>query len=794
MQALVSVLPRGISHRAAYTIAVFISVSCVVAAFSPSIDLRTDANIASFGNDEKVDYFRLLEVDGSHLIVGAADNVFNMTIIRDGNTIRIVNSSHYFWAPTSETTKDCKQKALDQDDCHNFIRVLAMDKHTGHLLVCGTNAYKPLCRILDAKGDKKVRREFSGIGSAPLEPRHNTSFLLDGDYLYSATISDFTGADSLIFRRNINSDKNGIRTERNNLKQLNKPQFAGRIATNEHVYFFFRERTPKVESVDSFGTNGLYSRVARVCKNDAGGPEYFSNEWATFVKAQLNCSLPGAKQFFFDQIVSISNIIEVPTEIGIRRLVYATFVSDYDFLSHSVICAFDVDEIDRLFTKSDFLVSDSTKSAYYRKPREDSSLVGTCPEGTNNLTRDQMLTLKATPLMADLVPNMFKQAVGIYQGSDHYNQIAILPEVRLPEHDHRVDVLYVGTDQGNIIKFVSLRGTPRENQLADPLVKVSVMKVANAPIRRLLIFNNQYVVALTDRKVTAMPLAQCDKLTSCKACVEARDPHCGWHRHERKCVMHNSTAGLFLQDVLNGESSACKDFEAAAVLSAPVESPKSSMKLAPILSPIEKVNKTGPSQFKKHVSMPNCECADSPDLSNCPCATPGDIYASLRSSDPSNAESIEQAVTPGWHFPQWLLITILLVQLLIIIGLVVFFLWMKSKSKSAKSNVTSRPILAYDNGSPGISTRSTMGTLSSKTTTISPHPVPFTYGGSIPPETMNYEPFQHIHIDTQSEGYQSDSLGSKSGSDVASQMVGSSKPFRPTPRDMLNSVSRIDHH
>ena len=31
-----------------------------------------DQSIGTFGNEEKVDYFRLLEIEGSHLIVGAA--------------------------------------------------------------------------------------------------------------------------------------------------------------------------------------------------------------------------------------------------------------------------------------------------------------------------------------------------------------------------------------------------------------------------------------------------------------------------------------------------------------------------------------------------------------------------------------------------------------------------------------------------------------------------------------------------------------------------------------------------
>lgn len=53
--------------------------------------------------------------------------------------------------------------------------------------MCGTNAYKPLCRVLDRHGT--VMLEFIGVGLSPLDPKHNTTFYkdADSDYLYAAT-------------------------------------------------------------------------------------------------------------------------------------------------------------------------------------------------------------------------------------------------------------------------------------------------------------------------------------------------------------------------------------------------------------------------------------------------------------------------------------------------------------------------------------------------------------------------------------------------------------------------------
>ena len=59
------------------------------------------------------------------------------------------------------------------------------------------------------------------------------TFFLDGQ-LYSGTVADFSGSDSLIIR-------NQLRTEQYNLKHLNGPNFVGSVEDEDYVYFFFRE-------------------------------------------------------------------------------------------------------------------------------------------------------------------------------------------------------------------------------------------------------------------------------------------------------------------------------------------------------------------------------------------------------------------------------------------------------------------------------------------------------------------------------------------------------------------------
>lgn len=48
---------------------------------------------------------------------------------------------------------------------------------------------------------------------------------------------------------------------------------------------------------------------------------------------------------------------------------YATFVSEFNFLRHSVICAFRLEDIDRLFDRSDYVALDAERHRWVRRKR-----------------------------------------------------------------------------------------------------------------------------------------------------------------------------------------------------------------------------------------------------------------------------------------------------------------------------------------------------------------------------------------------------------------------------------------
>lgn len=64
------------------------------------------------------------------------------------------------------------------------------------------------------------------------------------------------------------------------------------------------------------------SRVARVCKNDVGGsPRVLEKQWTSFLKARLNCSVPGDSHFYFNVLRAVTGVVS----LGGRPVVLAVF-------------------------------------------------------------------------------------------------------------------------------------------------------------------------------------------------------------------------------------------------------------------------------------------------------------------------------------------------------------------------------------------------------------------------------------------------------------------------------------
>ena len=108
------------------------------------------------------------------------------------------------------------------------------------------------------------------------------------------------------------------RTIKYDSHHLDKPDFVGSYEIGEYVYFFFREIAVEYMNCGK----SVYSRIARVCKRDTGGKNILHQNWATYLKARLNCSIPGEFPYFFNEIQSVYKIPDDDTRF------YAVFTTN----------------------------------------------------------------------------------------------------------------------------------------------------------------------------------------------------------------------------------------------------------------------------------------------------------------------------------------------------------------------------------------------------------------------------------------------------------------------------------
>ena len=399
---------------------------------------------------------------------------------------------------------------------------------SSRLLVCGTNCYNPLCRhyLLDGTGQYQVEAEFSGKGYAPYDPKHNSTSLYTSDNLFAATVADFSGTDSLII-------KNNLRTEQYDYKHLNAPDFVSSLEDDDHVYFFFREAAVEFMNCGK----AIFSRVARVCKNDEGGSNRFRNRWTSFLKTRLNCSVPGEYPFYFDEIQSTSNFFPDPRD---DQIFYAVFTTSPNSILGSAVCRFSLNNLDESFS-GDFKNQERVNSNWLpmSSGQVPSPRPGQCTNDSTSIPETSLHFIKNNCLMDQSVKSRPNSPVFIKFGDGELlTKIAAqrgVSDINGIVHD----VLYLGTNRGKVIKALVHADSP---DMSTSVVEEEIQIFSETiPVLNLLIADQDPVsslIILSADNVKSIPLDRCESRTMCLDCMSSIS--CGWDTVTSTCVRHKT--------------------------------------------------------------------------------------------------------------------------------------------------------------------------------------------------------------------------------------------------------------
>ncbi|XP_063698787.1 semaphorin-2A isoform X2 [Culicoides brevitarsis] len=490
------------------------------------------------------------------LYVGAMDRVFKLDLknISKAGCER----NHILLEPTGSDVVNCVSKGKSQlFDCRNHIRVVQPMENGNRLYVCGTNAHNPKDVVIYSNLTHLPRSEYVpgiglGIAKCPYDPLDNSTAIYvengnPGDLpaLYSGTNAEFTKADTVIFRTDLynmtsgRKEYNFRRTLKYDSKWLDKPNFVGSFDIGEYVYFFFRETA--VEYINC--GKAVYSRVARVCKKDTGGKNILSQNWATYLKARLNCSINGEFPFYFNEIQAVYQLPNDKTKF------YATFTTSTNGLVGSAVCSYNIEDIKEAF-EGKFKEQASSNSAWLPvlKSKLPEPRPGTCVNDTQTLPDTVLNFIRSHPLMDKAVDH--EHATPVFYKRDLVFTKLVVDRIRIELLNQEYMVFYIGTNEGRIYKIVQfLKNGESKSKLLD------IFEIAqNEAIQVMELSQTRKSLYVgTDHRIKQIDLSMCNRrYDNCFRCV--KDPYCGWDKETNVCKPYE--LGL-LQDVGNETYDIC---------------------------------------------------------------------------------------------------------------------------------------------------------------------------------------------------------------------------------------------
>ncbi|XP_021699598.1 semaphorin-1A isoform X2 [Aedes aegypti] len=553
-------------HLHPYLIVLLVLVSCCldrIDSWTPDVLTKSyityDNTIpAFFGNS--TDYFKLLDQDDNSILIGARNALYNISLDR----LIEHPSQRVMWTSSDAHRELCTLKGKTDQDCQNYIRVYAR-LGANKIMLCGTNAYKPLCRyynLLPSNGSIAYdNNEMEALGRCPYNPLHNSTYVFTDGHLYSATVADFSGADPLIYRE-------PQRTEQYDSKQLNQPAFVSAVEHNGYVLFFFREVAVEYMNCGK----AIYSRVSRVCKNDKGGPHPLNDRWTSFLKARLNCSIPGEYPFYFDEIQSTTKTINGIYGSETNQIIYAIMTTPENAIGGSAVCAFAIQDILDAF-EGPFKWQQSINSNWLQVPQNQvpEPRPGKCVDDSRTLPKASVNFVKMHTLMDSSVPSLHARPV-FTRVSLLYRLSAITVDPQVKALDGKTyDVIFVGTNDGKVIKFVNIMSSDSTDEVKTVTISETQAFPIGTKVNEMTISKkSKKLIVISNGKIISLPLSNCNEheFKSCRKCLELQDPYCAWDDENRECrntdELHQSsrTVGRFFQrlDGLN-INEICKKYD-----------------------------------------------------------------------------------------------------------------------------------------------------------------------------------------------------------------------------------------
>ncbi|NWW97390.1 SEM3D protein, partial [Caloenas nicobarica] len=540
--------------------------------------LKSNSSRLLLASGDRLDFQALLvDEDRAWLMVGAKNHIFLLHLDHPNR-----EPEKIFWPAPREQVEHCQLAGKNvETECANFIRLL-QPFNRSHVFACGTGSYQPVCAFiqLGARGKgpgappmRLVTHSLeSGRGRCPYSPHEPfTGLLLDGE-LYSGTSSDFMGSSAAFFRTWVHgAEQSYIRTEQNQDHWLHEPAFVGAYAIpdtyNPHddkVYIFFREMAMEAGQWEQ---RHIHARVARVCKVRQNHQVWHWHSQQSPKLDQLcqtdSCHPLGAMH---DSQADRDVGVHVPSPCRAAGTLTAPYSPHSGVFSGSAVCVYSMAAVRAAFS-GPFAHKEGFDYRWVEyKGRVPYPRPGTCPsetydpllQSTKDFPDEVISFMRSHQLMWEPVYPQGRQPV-LARVNVPYRLRRLLVH-RLETESRHYDVLFLGTDEGQVLKVGLASGVSGGTEVIS-LEEISVTKVPSPILDMKLSPKRQELFVSSTHGLLQLSLYRCELYgKTCTDCCLARDPYCTWDG--KTCVPHLLTEKrrARCQDMLKSDPlSQCQD-------------------------------------------------------------------------------------------------------------------------------------------------------------------------------------------------------------------------------------------
>uniref|UniRef100_A0A8C1XYT3 Plexin B3 n=1 Tax=Cyprinus carpio TaxID=7962 RepID=A0A8C1XYT3_CYPCA len=271
---------------------------------------------------------------------------------------------------------------------------------------------------------------------------------------------------------------------------------------NHYVYFVFSRR-------DVWGKREYRTYVSRLC---AGDPNFYS-----YVEVPLSCG----GGYNLAQAAVLGYHRDQPTLFVAMAMGQASTPTPTD---RSALCVYKVEELDKALHGAQLLCY--TQEGKDANNMEKAYIEYEVSSNCLKLPQDSLIKY---PCGGEHTPSPIASAIALEATPTFTWNPLITAVTTATEVGHTIVLL--GDKNGRLHKvFLHANGTGTKYDT----VEVDAESPINADL--LLDSTKQNVYVLTERKVTKLHIAQCEKHLDCHSCLSNRDPYCGWCLLEGRCT------------------------------------------------------------------------------------------------------------------------------------------------------------------------------------------------------------------------------------------------------------------